>query len=254
MDQSLVTAKTTPAAINTFVNTLPKTVVSATSGGIPCFTSTTAEASSGLLAANSLMLGGGAGVCPGTTTTGTGVVTAVGNAVNTNGGLVTASTASIASGAILTGGGSATAISGITPGTGVATALAAALSAAADIQAGTSGSKLVVPSALAGSGAIQTLTDGATVNWDMASGYNAKVTLGGNRTLAAPTNVTAGLTYQIWVIQDATGSRTLTWNAAYKFGTAGTPTLTTTANAIDLITCTAYAATPTLHCVASLGY
>ena len=37
-------------------------------------------------------------------------------------------------------------------------------------------------------------------------------------------------------------------------GTAGAPTLTTTANAKDLVTCTAYDATPTLHCVSSLGY
>ncbi len=52
--------------------TLPATV---TSGGIPCFTSTTAETSSAALAANALILGGGTGVCPsalgslGTTTT-----------------------------------------------------------------------------------------------------------------------------------------------------------------------------------------
>jgi hypothetical protein len=282
---------------------LPQALTGATSGGIAYFSNATTMASSAALAANALVIGGGAGVAPSTITTGTGVVTALGvnvgsagafvtnggalgtpasatltnatglpistgvsglgtgaataagNAVNTNGGLVTASTASIASGALLTGGGSGTAISGITPGTGVATALAANVSAAADIQAGTSGSKLVVPSAIAGSGALQTLTDGATISWDMASGYNAKVTLtASGHTLAAPTNVTAGLTYQIWVIQDGTGSRTMSWNAAYKFGTAGAPTLTTTASAKDLITCTAYDTTPTLHCVASLGY
>ena len=52
--------------------TLPASV---TSGGVACFTSTTVQASSGLLTANALLLGGGAGVCPspmgslGTTTT-----------------------------------------------------------------------------------------------------------------------------------------------------------------------------------------
>jgi hypothetical protein len=193
-------------------------------------------------------------ISTGLTGAGTGVITALGIAVNTNGGPVTASTASIASGAILTGGGSGTAISGITPGTGVATALAANLSAAADIQDGTSGSKLVVPSAISGSGALQTLTDGATISWDVSSGYNSKVTLtASGHTLANPTKVVAGLTYQVWIIQDATGSRTMSWGTAYKFGTAGAPTLTTTANAKDLVTCTAYDATPTLHCVASLG-
>lgn len=52
--------------------TLPASV---TSGGIACFTSTTVQSSSGLLSANAVLLGGGAGVCPssmgslGTTTT-----------------------------------------------------------------------------------------------------------------------------------------------------------------------------------------
>jgi hypothetical protein len=64
---------------------------------------------------------------------GTGVATAAAAAVNTNGGLVTASTASIASGALLTGAGSGTAISAITPGTGVATALAGNLNAASGL-------------------------------------------------------------------------------------------------------------------------
>ena len=55
--------------------------VAGTSGGIPYFTSTSTWASSAALAAGSLVLGGGAGVTPATTTTGTGVVTALG--VNT---------------------------------------------------------------------------------------------------------------------------------------------------------------------------
>jgi hypothetical protein len=52
-----------------------------TSGGILAYTATGTLASSGLLASNALMIGGGAGVAPSTTTTGTGVVTALG--VNT---------------------------------------------------------------------------------------------------------------------------------------------------------------------------
>ena len=66
-------------------------------------------------------------ISSGLTGAGTGALTALGTAVNTNGGFVTASTASIASGALLTGGGSGTEISAITPGTGVATALASAV-------------------------------------------------------------------------------------------------------------------------------
>lgn len=81
----------------------------------------------------------------------------------------------------------------------------------------------------------QTLTDGATINWDMNSGGCAVVTLGGNRTMAAPTNLKVG-TYILKVIQDGTGSRTLTWNAVFKWSGGSAPTLTTTAGRTDLIT------------------
>ena len=56
-------------------------LTSGTSGGVPYFSSTSAIASSALLTANALMIGGGAATAPSTTTTGTGVVTALG--VNT---------------------------------------------------------------------------------------------------------------------------------------------------------------------------
>jgi hypothetical protein len=81
--------------------------------------------------------------------------------------------------------------------------------------------------------AFQTLTDGATISWDVSTGQIATVTLGGNRTVAAPTNLKIG-TYILHVIQDATGSRTLTWNAVFKWPAATAPTLTTTANARDI--------------------
>jgi hypothetical protein len=42
----------------------PVTVTGGVSGGIPCFTSTTLEAASALLASDGLLFGGGAGVCP----------------------------------------------------------------------------------------------------------------------------------------------------------------------------------------------
>jgi len=64
-------------------------LTSGTSGGVLAFTASGTIASSGALAANAIVIGGGAGVAPSTTTTGTGVLTAVGNAVNATGGLVT---------------------------------------------------------------------------------------------------------------------------------------------------------------------
>ena len=74
-----------------------------------------------------------------------------------------------------------------------------------------------------------TLTDQATVTWDASTQDVCKLTLGGNRTMAAPTNNTTGQFISILVIQDGTGSRTLTWNAVYEFAADTAPTLTTTA-------------------------
>lgn len=62
--------------------------VAGTSGGVPYFTSTSTWATSALLAANALMVGGGAGVAPSTVTTGTGVVTALGVNTGTAGAFV----------------------------------------------------------------------------------------------------------------------------------------------------------------------
>lgn len=55
---------------------------------------------------------------------------------------------------------------------------------------------------------VQTLTDGATITWDMSAGYNSEVTLGGNRTLDI-TNIQEGDCGTITVFQDGTGGRTL---------------------------------------------
>lgn len=123
---------------------------------------------------------------------------------------------------------------------------------AANIQAGTSNTVATTPSALAGSATPQTLTDAPTVNWNMAVGYNAKVTLGGNRTLAAPTNPILGLTYALEVIQDGTGSRVPSLNVCYDFGGAGAPTFSTGAGKRDIIFMYCYdAVTPAFRCTFS---
>ena len=79
-----------------------------------------------------------------------------------------------------------------------------------------------------------TLTDQATVTWDASTQDVCKLTLGGNRTMAAPTNNTTGQFISILVIQDGTGSRTLTWNAVFEFAADTAPTLTTTASKGDV--------------------
>ena len=84
--------------------------------------------------------------------------------------------------------------------------------------------------------AVSALTDGATISIDASLGNIFTVTLGGNRTIAAPTNPTAGQKMILQLRQDVTGSRTVSWNAVFRFGTdITTPTLTTTASKTDYI-------------------
>ena len=82
---------------------------------------------------------------------------------------------------------------------------------------------------------ITTLTDAATVALDFNDANMFMVTLGGNRTLAAPSNATTGQTGSIYVVQDGTGSRTLSYNTAWRFPAGSVPVATTTASAVDLI-------------------
>ena len=81
----------------------------------------------------------------------------------------------------------------------------------------------------------QTLTDGATINWDTSLGRVATVTLGGARAMAAATNQKVG-TYILRVVQDGTGGRTLTWNGNYKWTAQTAPVLSTAIGAVDIIT------------------
>jgi hypothetical protein len=84
-------------------------------------------------------------------------------------------------------------------------------------------------------GTVVALTDGATITPDFALGNNFSVTLGGNRTLANPTNLTAGQSGVIVITQDGTGSRTLAYGSNFKFPGGTAPTLTTTAAAVDVL-------------------
>ena len=79
-----------------------------------------------------------------------------------------------------------------------------------------------------------TLTDASTISWDVSTSPVAKVTLAGNRTLGAGANPQTGQFISILFIQDGTGSRTVTFNAAYEFTEDTAPTLTTTAAKGDL--------------------
>lgn len=82
---------------------------------------------------------------------------------------------------------------------------------------------------------VVTLADAATIAVDASAGNDWRVTLGGDRTLAAPTNPADGQQVTLTVTQDATGGRTLAFDAVFKFGTAGAPALTATAGGADIL-------------------
>jgi len=101
-------------------------------------------------------------------------------------------------------------------------------------------------------GEITALTDGATITPDCDDSNNFSVTLGGNRTLANPSNITAGQSGSIFVTQDGTGSRTLSFGSYWDFAGGTAPTLTTTASAVDRIDYVVRSTT-SIHAVATLA-
>ncbi len=74
---------------------------------------------------------------------------------------------------------------------------------------------------------------------DLTAGNVFKITMTGNCTFTfsnPPASGTAG-SFTLILIQDGTGSRTATWPAAVKWGSATAPTLTTTATTgTDILT------------------
>ena len=98
---------------------------------------------------------------------------------------------------------------------------------------------------------ITALSDGATITIDMATACHHSVTLGGNRTFAAPSNQVVGQAGSIFITQDGSGSRTAAFNAAFKFVGGTAPTLTTTASATDRIDYIIKSSN-VIHCAVSL--
>ena len=84
---------------------------------------------------------------------------------------------------------------------------------------------------------IVTLADATSVVPDLNTSNVFAVTLAGNRTLAAPTNTSTniGASGHIFIIQDDTGDRTLSYNSVYQFSQGGVPVLTTASAAVDIL-------------------
>lgn len=87
--------------------------------------------------------------------------------------------------------------------------------------------------------AFNTLTDGAIVTYDYSLGFNAQLTIGGNRNISI-TNMSEGDYATIFITQDATGGRDITFTAGTflldGIGTGTTVDLTDTPNALDILT------------------
>ena len=80
------------------------------------------------------------------------------------------------------------------------------------------------------------LADAATIAWNVSTqNTHATVTLGGNRTMGAPSNTQAGMTLELIVVQDGTGTRTLAYNAVYKFAGGTAPVVAAGAGQISVL-------------------
>jgi hypothetical protein len=83
---------------------------------------------------------------------------------------------------------------------------------------------------------VTTLTDAPTVTWDASTAFAFRLTLGGNRAISNPTNLSAGETFTLELAQDGTGSRVPTWGNKFRWtqNTAyAPPTFSTAPYAVD---------------------
>lgn len=82
-------------------------------------------------------------------------------------------------------------------------------------------------------GTLTSDTDGATITFDKNISDYHNVVLGGNRTLAL-SNMAVGDRIVLRLVQDGTGTRTVTWFTTIKWTGGTVPTLTTTINKADM--------------------
>lgn len=85
--------------------------------------------------------------------------------------------------------------------------------------------------------AISVASGDTTKTLDFATANNFALTLANTAScqLANPSNLTAGQSGAIFIVQDSTGSRLLTYGSSWDFTGGTPPTLTTSASAVDLL-------------------
>ena len=82
---------------------------------------------------------------------------------------------------------------------------------------------------------ITTIADATSIVMNMGSNNQFLVTLGGDRTLAAPTNLTVGQTGHIYCIQNSGGGHELSYNSVFQFAGGSDPVLTAAGSSVDLL-------------------
>lgn len=95
-----------------------------------------------------------------------------------------------------------------------------------------------------------TVTYGTTTTFDFNNFINGVVTLTGNITTMTFSNARAGKSGTIRFIQDGSGSKTTVWNSALKWAGGSSPTLSTAANAVDVLS---YFCISSTYCIANLS-
>lgn len=87
---------------------------------------------------------------------------------------------------------------------------------AADERAGTDATKFSTPKSQTDAAAFITLTDASTVAWVATDGFNARVTVTGNRLIGTPSGLADGETYTLHIVQGAGGPWTPSFSSAWE--------------------------------------
>ena len=84
-------------------------------------------------------------------------------------------------------------------------------------------------------GEVITVSYASTITLDFRTANNFSTTLTGNVTFANPSNLAAGQSGILFVLQDGTGGRTAAFGSYWDFSDGTAPTLSTGVNAVDMI-------------------
>lgn len=151
-------------------------------------------------------------------------------------------TRTVTGGGLVTGGGALS-------GNLVLTVTAAVL---ADMLVGTNTTKALTVKALWDALASVAATFASTLTLDFNTGLSFHFTATSNFTLANPTNVKAGQSGRIRIVQDGTGSRTMVLGSAWKHP-GGAPSLSTAAGSVDILAYYVHDSS-NIECGVSRGY